>query len=110
MSSLDYQKSDLTEPILKTDIYPVESMYNYPALRNAFIQLRANVVDLNPALVTKCIQGTEQDFIMLMNKAKEFLNMNKMVNDAGNSILMELFQECVFGYYVLTPLINEKTV
>lgn len=110
MSKLNYLKSENTEPILKSDIYRVNSMYENPALRDAFIQLRANVADLNPALVTKCIQGTDQDFIMLMNKAKEFLNLNKMVNDAGNSILMDLFQDCVFGYYVLTPLINEKTI
>ena len=110
MSQLNYQKSEITVTNQTSRIYTVESMYNFPALRNAFIQLRANVVDLNPALVTKCIQGTEQDFIMLMNKAKEFLEMNKMVNEAGNTILMDMFQECVFGYYVLTPLINEKTV
>lgn len=110
MSNLNYQKSEITEPLLISNIYHVESMYHFPDLYKAFIQLKANIVDLNPALITKCIQGTEQDYIMLMNKAKEFLKTNKMVNDAGNSILMDLFSECVFGYYVLTPLINEKTI
>ncbi len=27
----------------------------------------------NPALITKCITGTEQDFIMLMNRAGDYL-------------------------------------
>jgi len=31
---------------------------------------------LNPALVTKCITGTEQDFIMLMKKASDYIGRN----------------------------------
>ena len=92
------------EKFLTSQVYEVTSLYDHPDIHNAFLALKANVVDLNPALITKCIQGTEQDFIMLMNKAKEFLKINQLDNDGASVILMELFQQCVFGYYILTPL------
>ena len=68
-------------------------------------------VDLNPALVTKCITGTEQDFILLMNRAKDFIeSMFPKTGLEEKNILLEMFRECVFGYYVLTPLIVAKDV
>ena len=98
------------EKFLTSQVYEVTSLYDHPDIHNAFLALKANVVDLNPALITKCIQGTEQDFIMLMNKAKEFLKINQLDNDGASVILMELFQQCVFGYYILTPLIQANDV
>ena len=53
----------------KSAIYHVESKYQEKELKSVFLSLKANVCDLNPALITKCITGTEQDFIMLMNRA-----------------------------------------
>lgn len=85
-------------------------MYSNKKLQNEFINLRANIVDLNPALITKCIQGTEQDFIMLMNRAKDFLESTSKLNDAGRELLLDMFSDCVFGYYILTPLIKSKDV
>ena len=109
MSKLIYEKGSVEKGIYTARIYKVSSMYSHPSVKNEFALLRANVIDLNSALVTKCIQGTEQDFIMLMNKAKDFLEGTYpagMKNDAKTELLLELFQECVFGYYVLTPLIK----
>lgn len=102
--------ADYEALFLRPEIYHVTSLYEHEKIKNDFINLRAHVVDMNPAMVTKCIQGTEQDFIMLMNKAKEFLSVNHGSHDATEAILMELFQECVFGYYVLTPLIKANDV
>ena len=112
MSDLKYQKkSSEDEEYYVSQIYKVKSFYQHEQLREPFIHLKANVVDLNPATVTKCIQGTEQDFIMLMKKAKDFLNSsNIQVNEKGKAALLELFQDCVFGYYILTPLIKDKKV
>lgn len=113
MSELLYNPFNVSELYLKADIYNVQSMYDHPTLCDRFINLRANIVDLNPAMITKCIQGTEQDFLMLMNKAKEFLSVRHHKeddNDARDILLLDLFQECVFGYYVLTPLIKAKDV
>ena len=103
-------ESDYDSLFLQHKIYQVTSLYEHYQIKNDFINLRANIVDLNPAMVTKCIQGTEQDFIMLMNKAKEFLKVSCKQNEAVHTILMDLFQECVFGYYVLTPLIKTPDV
>lgn len=103
-------ESEYDELFLQPELYHVTSLYEHERIKNDFINLRANIVDLNPAMVTKCIQGTEQDFIMLMNKAKEFLKISCKGNDATQTILMDLFQECVFGYYVLTPLIKASDV
>lgn len=112
MSNLKYQKkSSEDEEYYVSQIYKVKSFYQHEQLRQPFIHLKANVVDLNPATVTKCIQGTEQDFIMLMKKAKDYLNSsNIQVNEKGKAALLELFQDCVFGYYILTPLIKDKKV
>lgn len=111
MSKLVYVKNENIDFHQESKIYDVQSMYEHPTLKNDFINLRAQVVDLNPALITKCIQGTEQDFIMLMDKAKDFLaDISGNQNEAKISFLLELFQECVFGYYILTPLIKAKEV
>lgn len=106
----EVMESDYENLFLQPKHYQVTSLYEHNQIKNDFINLRANIVDLNPAMVTKCIQGTEQDFIMLMNKAKEFLKASCKQNDAVQAILMDLFQECVFGYYVLTPLIKTPDV
>lgn len=110
MSKLNYEKQFFGDYVYTSKQYKVQSMYAYPGIRDSFINLRANIIDLNPALITKCVQGTEQDFIMLMNKAKDFLERNHDENDAAKVLLLDLFQECVFGYYVLTPLIKAKDV
>ena len=111
MNKLNYDKSKLqNEDYYQSKIYKVNSLYKHKDLHAIFLQLKANVVDLNPALITKCIQGTEQDFIMLMNKAKDFLHSYKNINEQGKEILLDLFRDCVFGYYVLTPLIKAKDV
>lgn len=110
MSKLNYEKQFFGDYVYTSKQYKVQSMYAYPGIRDSFINLRANIIDLNPALITKCVQGTEQDFIMLMNKAKDFLERNNDGNDAVQVLLLDLFQECVFGYYVLTPLIKAKDV
>ena len=62
---------DYEQMYLKSELYHISSLYEHPQIKNDFINLKANIVDLNPAMITKCIQGTEQDFIMLMNKAKD---------------------------------------
>lgn len=110
MGKLNYEKQFFGDYVYTSKQYKVQSMYAYPGIRDSFINLRANIIDLNPALITKCVQGTEQDFIMLMNKAKDFLEINNDGNDAAQVLLLDLFQECVFGYYVLTPLIKAKDV
>lgn len=114
MSVLNYKPGDRKEHVSQSKIYHVHSMYDQPELKKTFLELRANIVDLNPALITKCIQGTEQDFIMLMNKAKDFIHMALTRGDRGceamEVILLDLFQECVFGYYILTPLIRSKEI
>lgn len=100
-----YEESNYRE-----NIYSISSLYEYSKIRDAFEMLRAAVVDINPALVTKCITGTEQDFVRLMDKAKEFIKYNYHGADADKAFLLDMFQECVFGYYVLTPLIKAKDV
>ncbi len=119
MSKLDYERK-LTDEyddelyfedcFLKSKEYNVFSLYNNDRISNSFINLKANIVDLDPAIITKTIQGTEQDFLMLMNRAKEFLRTTGKTNESENTILMDLFQECVFGYYILTPLLDAKDV
>lgn len=111
MQKLDYKKKALGAPVLESGIYRSDSLFKKNELTDMFLKLKANVCDLNPALVTKCITGTEQDFIMLMNRAKEFIEFNyqRAVPEVKKQLL-DMFQQCVFGYYVLTPLIIAKDV
>ena len=95
----------------KSAIFHVKSSYQDDSLKAMFLELKANVCDLIPALVTKCITGTEQDFIMLMKRAKEYVDMH--FSDASSEMkenLLSMFSDAVFGYYVLTPLILSKEV
>lgn len=111
MQKLQYQKKTDGSLIQEPSLYKVSSVFKDSELTDMFLKLKANVCDLNPALVTKCITGTEQDFIMLMNRAKEFVEFN--YPRAGPDVkrkLLDMFQQCVFGYYVLTPLIIAKDV
>ena len=111
MQKLQYQKKTDGSLIQEPSLYKVSSIFKDSELTDMFLKLKANVCDLNPALVTKCITGTEQDFIMLMNRAKEFVEFN--YPRAGPDVkrkLLDMFQQCVFGYYVLTPLIIAKDV
>lgn len=111
MQKLQYQKKTDGSLIQEPSLYKVSSIFKESELTDMFLKLKANVCDLNPALVTKCITGTEQDFIMLMNRAKEFVEFN--YPRAGPDVkrkLLDMFQQCVFGYYVLTPLIIAKDV
>lgn len=59
MSNLIYKKEPEDRSIYIAETYTVNSMYSHPAVKDDFLLLRANVVDLNTALITKCIQGTE---------------------------------------------------
>lgn len=111
MSKLNYKTKSDGQLIQKSKYYNVKSFYKDSELMDMFLRLKANVCDLNPALVTKCITGTEQDFILLMNRAKDFIeSMFPKTGLEEKKILLEMFRECVFGYYVLTPLIVAKDV
>lgn len=109
--TLDNRSADDYETVfLQSKIYEITNIYDHPALKNDFINLRANIIDLNKANIIKCIQGTEQDFFMLMKKAEEFLNVSFHGNDAAKAMLLDMFQDCVFGYYVITPLLKAPDV
>ncbi|MCR5338998.1 MAG: Flp pilus assembly complex ATPase component TadA [Lachnospiraceae bacterium] len=90
-----------------TEVYRVKSLFTDDALMRKFMQLKANVCDINPALVKKCITGTEQDYILLMQKAKEYA-VSHFEEDADDLLCM--FRECIFGYYVLEPLVRDRHV
>src|SRR5574344_652060 len=111
MNRLNYSKKRNVDPILASEFYSVESMFSDESMNQKFLQLKANVCDLNPALVTKCITGTEQDFIMLMDRASDYVDLRfSDLGETGKAHLIEMFRQCVFGYYVLTPLIESKEV
>lgn len=111
MNRLNYTKKKNTDPVLASELYSVESMFLDESMNQKFLQLKANVCDLNPALVTKCITGTEQDFIMLMDRASDYVDLRfPDLGETGKAQLIEMFRQCVFGYYVLTPLIESKEV
>lgn len=111
MSTLMYEPKSEGMLKLESDFYPVFSLFSDELLNAKFMQLKANICDLNPAVITKCITGTEQDFIMLMDRARDFIKerFGEMTDDDKRNLL-EMFRQCVFGYYILTPLVEAKEV
>ena len=108
---LNYEPASDGRLIDRSAIYHVDSKYDMAGIREIFTEVKANVCDLNPALVTKCITGTEQDFIMLMNRAKDYLEKYfPGMGEVTKKNLIEMLSDCIFGYYVLTPLILSKEV
>ena len=111
MPKLNYKKKTDGRLNLVSKVYHVDSIYGQREMNEMFLQLKANVCDLNPALVVKSITGTEQDFIMLMNRAKDFVERAfPLTGMEVKRQLLEMFRQCIFGYYVLTPLILAKDV
>ncbi|MBR5650297.1 ATPase, T2SS/T4P/T4SS family [Pseudobutyrivibrio sp.] len=111
MSELNYVKSEPKEHILKSEVYEVQSYFNDPDLMDIYKRLKANVIDINGSSIVKTVQGTEQDFLEMMNKAKRFLVQNYYgLKDEEQKKILEMFQSAVFGYYVLTPLLDAVDV
>ena len=111
MSKLNYEEIEDAKLVLKEEIYHLNSYFSNEELNQKFLQLKANVCDLNPALVTKSITGTEQDFIMMMDRASDYVELRfSELGESEKNQLLEMFRQCVFGYYVLTPLIESKEV
>lgn len=111
MPKLRYEKKTDGKLNLVSRVYQTDSIFGDGDINDMFLQLKANVCDLNPALVIKSITGTEQDFIMLMNRARDYVErVFPTVDVELRKRLLEMFRQCVFGYYVLTPLIVAKDV
>ena len=77
--------------------------------KDKFLLLKANVCDLNKAYVYRCIEGSETDFIDLMKRAESFLD-SRFPGISEKKVLLERLKECIFGFYILTPLISERSV
>lgn len=111
MPELRYDKKSGGCLLQESKLYHVESSYADEKLKELFLELKANICDLNPAMITKCITGTEQDFLMLMKRASDYVDSNFVGIDVSDKKkLLEMFSDSVFGYYVLTPLILSKEV
>ncbi len=111
MSLLDYKPSEPKEHVLYSKTYEVESIYKNEKLIDIYKRLKANVIDISAASIAKSVQGTEQDFLAIMNRAKHYLLTNhENLSDEDMRILLEMFRQAVFGYYVLTPLLEAKEV
>lgn len=111
MSELNYTPSEPKEHILHSQIYEVESDYNNQDLMEIYKRLKANVIDINISSIVRTVQGTEQDFLEMMNKAKRYLLQHYQgLSEEYQKRILEMFQHAVFGYYVLTPLLNAKDV
>lgn len=111
MATLNYVKGSKTEHVLQSKIYQVESDFKNDDLLSLFRPLKANIVDMNVSLITKAVQGTDQDFFALMKRAEKFIEENyKGIDETYKKKLLDMFTETVFGYYHITPLIQAKDI
>ena len=109
---LDYEKKGR-----KRDSFPFPERYNLDTpyedegLLTVFKDLKLNIVDLNTSFITKCITGVEADFLLLMERAEEFLTKRYPSLDGEyKATVLQMFSDAVFGYYVLTPLVKDPKV
>ncbi|MCR4567795.1 MAG: Flp pilus assembly complex ATPase component TadA [Pseudobutyrivibrio sp.] len=111
MGELKYTPSKPKEHILHSEVYEVESNFHNEELMEIFKRLKANVLDINASSIAKAVQGTEQDFLAVMGRAKRYLNQYfGDLDDEKTRTLLKMFQSAVFGYYILTPLIEASDV
>lgn len=109
---LNYEKKGLKyDNFPLPDIYHVDSLFEDEGLMTVFRDLKLQIVDLNTSFITKCITGTEADFLLLMSRAEEFIE-KRYPTLAGEykAAVLQMFSEAVFGYYVLTPLVKDPKV
>lgn len=91
--------------------YNTESEYTDPQLQKIFTRLKFNMVDINPGRVAKIIRGTKQDYNNFMSQAKDFLNASyPTLSEDIKKKLYTMLANCVYGYYILTPLVNNNEV
>ena len=110
MGTLNYEKSPDKEHVLQADIYEVESLFEDNELLEIYKRLKGNIIDINEASIAKTVQGTEQDFLDLMNRAKRYLMNYGNLEEEKIGKLLEMFQLAVFGYYIIDPLLKEPNI
>lgn len=111
MEKLHYTPCGSRENTKKINIYHSDSIYADENLREKFLIVKANVCDLNPALITKAVTGTEQDFVMFMDSAATFIKDRfPGIETSEVAALLSMVRDCIFGYYVLSPLINDRDI
>jgi pilus assembly protein CpaF len=117
MAELKYTPEDLhldgmsyEEKYLRTEFLEVSSLYSNEKILPKFIEIKTTLVDFDHPLVLRTISGTEQEYIVMMEKAKEAIKRLNNVTPTEEKILLKMFKDCVFGYYVLEPLINDPTI
>lgn len=92
-------------------VYLTDSVYDDSSLVKIFLDLKESVADMNRSFVMKCITGSEADFLLLMQRAEEYLKKHYGELEATiREIILQMFSEAIFGYYVLTPLVKDPRV
>lgn len=109
---LNYEKKGkLKEAFPLPEIYHLDSLYEDEGLAMVFKDLKLQIVDLNTSFITKCITGTEADFLLLMERAEEYLKKRfPSLDGEYKAAVLQMFSDAVFGYYVLTPLVKDPKV
>lgn len=107
---LNYEKKGIKENT-KVEIYHSDTEYEDGELTNIFRELKTSVADLNKSFVTKCITGVEADFLLLMQRASEWLEKHYgWLDETAKQIVLQMFSDSIFGYYTLTPLVKDPRV
>ena len=108
---LNYEKKGLKTDFPLPEIYHIESLYDDEGLSQVFRDTKMNVADLNTSFVIKCITGVEADFLLLMQRADEYLAKHYPgLEEEDKKKVLEMFSDSIFGYYVLTPLVKDPKV
>lgn len=97
------------ERFLSSCSYRPNSFYANKGIMDEFRRLKALLVDMDRARIKRIVNSNEQEYIILMNAAREKL-LSRNVSSAYMDIVLKLFKECVFEYYMLTPLIEDEEI
>lgn len=116
MSNLAYDKENLNlgdmtyeDKYLIPEVLEVPSLYSNAKILPLFVRLKTTLVDFDHPVILRTLKGTEQEYIVMMEKAKEVIKSFN-VTTTEEKMLLKMFRACVFGYYVLEPLINDVKV
>ena len=109
MSRLYFEKKG-RPPDRGEELYKCDTPYEDKRFRELFLELKSRLIDLGSAAVAKAITGTQADFVLLMDRASDYIRSHFDVTEEEKKSLLGMFQESVFGYYVLDPLIKSREI
>lgn len=106
---MNYEKIKVDKDLKEKKTYCAKEILSEEE-QKIFLRLKANVADLNKSMVKKCLQGLESDYLNLLKRVDVYLLETEKLSKEEASKMRDYFCDYVFGYYILSPLLDDERV